>query len=403
MPFDVQLVLNNILYFVVIVLFSLSIYYLINIGNKKVDERNRIVFNLDTIQRVSLFIGLLILVTFLLTKYPIIWETIITILIATVIAYLIDPLVGTLEERGFKRSSSIIIVYVIGVGILVFLLAMMLPKTIDQARKFIFSIPNILNSMEEYMTNLEELFVFKNNQIFKDFNNELFNNITDFLMRFQQNAIQSLTLNQAGNSFVKSISRIIIVPVVSFYLILDKEQIMERIKNLIPSRKKENVYSLAREIDEVNSEFVRGRLIMALFVGISTGILLFILNIEFAIVIGMIITIADIVPYIGPFLGFLPAVILAFIQSPTKGIIVAIAFLIIQWIENNILGPKVLGERVGLNPVIVLLSLIIGGGMFGVVGMIFAVPFVATVKTVYEFYEDELWSYILKEGKKNKG
>ena len=75
----------------------------------------------------------------------------------------------------------------------------------------------------------------------------------------------------------------------------------------------------------------------------------------------------------------------------------------IQWIENNILGPKVLGERVGLNPVIVLLSLIIGGGMFGVVGMIFAVPFVATVKTVYEFYEDELWSYILKEGKKNKG
>ena len=400
MPFNVQLLLNNILYFVIIILFSLIIYYLINIGNKKVDEENRIVFNLDTVQRVALFISFILFLIFMLTKFPIIWETIITIIIAAVIAYLLDPLVDRLEERRFKRSTSIIIVYVIGIGILVFLVSKMLPKTIDQIRKFIFSIPNILNSMEESMMNLEELFVFKNNQILREFNNEVLKNITDFLMKFQQNAIRSLTLDRAGTSLVKSISRIILIPVIAFYFILDKDKIIARIKSLVPYRRKDNIYSLAREIDEVNSQFVRGRLIMALFVGISTGILLFILNIEFAIVIGMITTIADIVPYIGPFIGFIPAVILAFIQSTTKGIIVGIAFILIQWIENNILGPKVLGDRVGLNPIVVLLSLIVGGGMFGVIGMIFAVPFVATTKTIYEFYKDEIRSYILKEDNK---
>ncbi|MDG2830143.1 AI-2E family transporter, partial [Vibrio parahaemolyticus] len=108
-------------------------------------------------------------------------------------------------------------------------------------------------------------------------------------------------------------------------------------------------------------------------------------NIDFAIVIGMITAIADIIPYIGPFLGFLPAVVLAFLSSPIKALWVAVFFVVIQWVENNILAPKVLGQSIGLHPLTVLLALIIGGGIFGVLGMILAVPVTAILMIIFRF------------------
>ena len=143
---------------------------------------------------------------------------------------------------------------------------------------------------------------------------------------------------------------------------------------------------LFSEINESMSGFVRGRLLMAVFVGVVTMIYLFIMKIDFAFVIGIITLIGDIIPYIGPAMGFIPAFIFAFIQSPIKALWVGIIFVFVQWIENNIIGPKLIGNSTGLHPLIVLLSIIVGGGMFGVWGMILAVPFVALVIILVKFY-----------------
>ena len=123
---------------------------------------------------------------------------------------------------------------------------------------------------------------------------------------------------------------------------------------------------------------------MAVFVGVATAIVLWILGVNYAVVIGAITCIADIIPYIGPLLGFLPAIIVAFIQQPMKALWVGIAFVLIQWVENNLVGPKLLGDSTGLHPLTVLLCLIIGGGMFGVLGMIFSVPIVAILKIFWD-------------------
>ena len=138
------------------------------------------------------------------------------------------------------------------------------------------------------------------------------------------------------------------------------------------------------------SQFVRGRLLMAVFVGTATTIFLFLMGIEFAIIIGFITGLADIVPYIGPFLGFLPAVVFAFIASPTKALWVAVFFVIIQWVENNILGPKVLGKTTGMHPLTVLVSIITGGTIFGVMGMIVAVPAVNIGIILYRYISIKL-------------
>ena len=114
-------------------------------------------------------------------------------------------------------------------------------------------------------------------------------------------------------------------------------------------------------------------------------IYLLVLGVDFAIVIGMITTVADIIPYIGPFMGFLPAVLFAFMDSPIKAMWVAILFLIVQWAENNVLAPKLLGDKTGLNPIVILISIIIGGGMFGVLGMMLAVPAVSILIILLDF------------------
>ena len=143
--------------------------------------------------------------------------------------------------------------------------------------------------------------------------------------------------------------------------------------------------------------FVRGRIIMAIFVGVATMIYLMLFGIEFSFVIGVITCVADIIPYIGPFLGFVPAVLLALFKGPFTAFWVAVLFCFVQWLENNILGPKILGDSTGMHPLIVLILLIIGGGMFGVLGMIFSVPVAAVIKIIYKHTKPYVKKYLYKD------
>ncbi|NMA49704.1 MAG: AI-2E family transporter, partial [Tissierellia bacterium] len=99
---------------------------------------------------------------------------------------------------------------------------------------------------------------------------------------------------------------------------------------------------------------------------------------------------ADIIPYIGPFLGFLPAVIFAFIASPIKALWVGIFFILIQWGENNIIGPKILGKTTGMHPLTILLSIIAGGTIFGVIGMLLSVPFISVMIILYKYFKNKI-------------
>lgn len=394
MPFDVLRVLNYTLYIVIIILLSTMIYYLINIGNKNVNPKNRIVLDLETIRRFIIIVGILLFLIYLMTKYPIILHTIITIIISAVIAYVINPLVKILQKKGIRRDFSIILVYILIVGIFVMLFVMMIPSTIKQLTYFANRIPMIIDQLREWAHRLQES-IFKNNVHFREMNVQITEKISEILYRFQDQALSSLMVKDSGSTVIKNLSRVILVPVLSFYFINDKEHIIAGIKGIIPQKRKARFLSLMQEIDNVNSGFVRGRLIMALFVGVATGIFLFLCGLDFAIIIGIITCIADIIPYVGPFLGFLPAIILALIQSPFKALLVAFGFVAIQWLENNIIAPKVLSKRVGLNPVVILVCLIVGGGMFGFVGMIIAVPIVATLKTIYTFYSEGIHAFLL--------
>ena len=190
------------------------------------------------------------------------------------------------------------------------------------------------------------------------------------------------------SNFIGIIIQLILIPVITFYLLLEKDKILNAISKSVPDKYENFFVKVWKEIDQSLSMFVRGRIIMAIFVGVAT-------------MIGVITCVADIIPYIGPFLGFIPAVLLALFKGPFTALWVSALFGFVQWLENNILGPKILGDSTGMHPLIVLILLIVGGGMFGVLGMIFSVPVAAVVKIIYDNTKPYVKKYLYKDKNEN--
>lgn len=400
MPFDVQHLLLNTILVLAVFLLSFSIYYLINIGNTKVSLRNRLKFDQIFIKRTAVIIILILITLFIFNKYPIVSRTLSTAIISIIVAYLINPLVIKLENLGLKRSYAILIVYLIVILFFAIIVVFLWPMLVEQLKNLVQSIPQIV----KYVNRLSDKIggKFKDYPAVNDFILDGTKSILKSLNKVQDNLIFELgNIGEKVSGLASGILRIVLIPVFTFYFIMFKEKYFIWIKKQVPANKYKGTVSLFREVDRVNSQFVRGRLIMAIAVGIMTTIFLLIMRIDYALIIGIITCVADIIPYIGPALGFIPAVVLALVDSPIKAVIVAVAFVLIQWVENNILAPKILGTTIGLNPLLILVSLIIGAGMFGVPGMIFAVPVVATLKVVTGHFKNDIKNFFFDNNHRN--
>lgn len=400
-----------------ILLLSLMIYYLINIGNRFIEGDKRIKIDLKLIIKIFIAIVILYLVTIIFEKYTILGYTLWSLIIGIIFAYVIDPIVNFLERKGIKRPFGVIIVYITTLIVFAILLVTVIPKTITEITNLLASLPPMIDSMsrgltkffyklaEDYNINLPPSFLnmlsgttdgvnksaklVTNTQdpltnMFNSFSNAI-TNILDNVQKSALDSLRSVVVKLYG--LVTSTLKIVLVLIFSFYFSIGKEKYLKSFKKSIPNKYRDDVNYLAVRINTSLQQFIRGRLLLALFVGFLTMIYLLILRVDFAIVIGMITCIADIIPYIGPFLGFVPAVLFAFMDAPLKALWVSILFILIQWAENNILAPKLIGDSTGLNPLAVLISIIIGGGIFGIWGMVVSVPLVSIILILLDFFK----------------
>lgn len=391
-PINIPTFLYKITWGLSIILLVLIIYYLINIGNNYIPDKNKIKMNYKWIIPI-LFVFVAIIVMYsLFKKYTILSDTFYTIILSLMLAYLFNPIINYLEKRNIKRIWGVLLVYLGIVGIIFILAFLVIPKSSKEIKRFMVDMPNYIEKASsiidliynEYYSTIGEL-----PPIFEGVQQIVMENIV---------ALESIVVNGLKtfiggiiNIFSKVVS-LVLTPIVTLYLLVDKNYFKEKIINLIPLKYRNDFMELFKDIDYSLSKFVRGRIIMAIYVGVTTSIMLLILRIDFAIAIGFITGFADVIPYIGPFLGFLPAVFFAFISSPIKALWISIIFIIIQWTENNILAPKVIGSTTGMHPMVILLSIIIGGGVFGVFGMILSVPSVAIFIILYNFIKDKMKS-----------
>lgn len=368
-----------------IVLTFLVIYYLINIGNRFVDNEKKIAIkNKWILVTFLLLIGSYSLYVFL-ERNPFLYDILTTVIVSIVLAYAINPLINKLEEKGIKRLYGVLIIYISILAIFFILAFLIIPRSGKELKRLFTDMPLYFNQLSNLVDN-----------IYKEYSSILgglppiFNDIEKVIMEnfaeIQDSLIEGIkSFLGAIVGMTSKIINIILTPILTLYFLVDKEVFVKKFKKAIPKRFREDTIYLASTIDNSLSKFIKGRLLMSLYVGVFTSVMLWILGVDFAIVIGFITGLFDIVPYIGPFIGYIPALFFAFLESPIKAVWVSILFVFIQWAENNLLGPKILGENMGIHPLVILLSIIIGGGIFGVFGMIIAIPLVAVSKIIYEF------------------
>ncbi|ABR48611.1 protein of unknown function UPF0118 [Alkaliphilus metalliredigens QYMF] len=368
--------------FIVFALLIFLLYYLIHIGNHYVDDRQKV--NVGRKQLFFLVLGLF-LFTLLLLLFQIrvlLMEILSPFIIAIVIAYILNPLIHYLQVKGIDRMWGVLLVYLFISCMILILSLTLVPRITEEVRNLMAFLPQYSNDSYEHLHNL----YLRYNQNLESLPTE-FESVKE-LLRLNIDRIQEIVFGIASSftstllGLFSRLVNLVLIPILVFYFLKDAKGFKKAIILLIPRYLRKNVMHIAKDVDSVLGGFIRGQLIVAGFVGILTMISLLVLRVEFAVLVGLIAGIANIVPYFGPVVGIVPGVLFALLDGPIKAIWVVVVFTVIQQIESAILAPKIVGKSVGLHPVLVILALLVGGRFLGIVGLLIAVPVAGTIKVL---------------------
>jgi len=296
-------------------------------------------------------------------------------IVGGVIAYLLDPLIKRLEKLGVKRLFSVILICLLFLSTLVCAVLFIFPIIFQQLLELFKSTPSYIFAFQEYF--------FNNFPSLQDKTPILSESLNGFSEMIESKGVylaQALVTSTVG--LVNIFTFFLIVPVVTFYLLLDWTILIEKLNGLVPKKYNSDIKIIALEIDKTLASFVRGQLFICLILSIYYAVALMFLGIKFALLIGIFAGIFSLIPYVGFVFGGVIAIILAMLQfwdNPIWIGAVGFVFLIGQVVEGNILSPILIGKNIGLHPVSLLLSLSIFSFLFGFTGLIVGVPIAAII------------------------
>ena len=308
------------------------------------------------------------------------------------IAYILNPLMTYIEKKAkFKRPLSILLVYLIVIGFITLTVTIISPAIVNNLGDLAQNMPNYVRKTQNWFDNNLSRFNLYNNQNLIDYAHKILDDITGKLTT-SLNSILNLALNKAID-FTSSFLKMIFGFIIAIYILKDKEIFKINSKKfLYATFNAPSVNSFLIFLNEVNtifSKYIIGKFIDSLIIGILCAIGLSILRIPYALLISLIVGVTNMIPYFGPFIGMIPGVLITLFYSPIKALWVLIFIFVLQQFDGWYLGPKILGEQVGVSPFWIILAITLGGGTFGVLGMFLGVPFIAIVKTMVERFVDK--------------
>lgn len=302
-------------------------------------------------------------------------------LVGGALAYFLDPVADRLERAGLSRTAATSVITLAAVLLIVLLVLAVIPTLVNQLVALVNSAPEIAKKLQAILT-------------------ERFPSLNDDTSAIRETLAKiAETIQSKGGALAEGVISsvmgvisaavfILVVPVVAFYLLLDWDHMVDRVDSLLPRDHVPVVRRLATEIDTVLSAFVRGQLSVCVVLGLYYSVALMLAGLQFGLVVGAIAGMITFIPYIGAIVGGALAIGLALFQFwgdwVSIGLIAGI-FGIGQFLEGNILTPKLVGSSVGLHPVWLLFALSAFGTLFGFVGMLVAVPVAASLGVLIRF------------------
>ena len=314
-------------------------------------------------------------------------------IIALALAYLMLPAVNWVESllqklfrgrgRAAARIIAIFLVYLLTAGLVVLFFSLVVPVIAQQ-----FQV--LWDSRDQLIAQGEALAV----------------DIVAWYQRSVPVDIQTQVANlaqQAGGSLARGLQAgitstlgfvtdtfgfvlgLVVIPFFLFYVLYDRAKVMHGALNLIPARFRADTLNLIRVVDDILSAYIRGQLLLCLFIGVMATVGLTVLGVRFPAVLGLMAGVFEILPFIGPILGLVPAVIVAVIQAPLLGLWTLLLFLGIQQAENLFLVPRISGRAVQLHPAAIMVVLVLGNQIAGFWGLVLAVPVTAVIRDVFKY------------------
>ncbi|MGM0397261.1 MAG: AI-2E family transporter [Bacillota bacterium] len=303
---------------------------------------------------------------------------------ALVLAYLLNPIVKLLEKRKIKRIWAILIVFLVLFAIIGIAFATLIPSLKGDLSGFIDDIPNIVSFLEKRISEFQAGKITFIPQEIQEFLNveEQMDKAGEYLKKAFKGIFNALV------SSTGTLLDIIITPIITFYYLKDKDKILKAFTSDIPESAISKLKELGSDVDKVLGGFVKGQLTIAAFVGILTGVGCWLIGVPYALTIGLVAGITNIIPYFGPWLGGILPVVLGFMEKPLMALWVVILIIVIQQIEATFLSPQIMSHSVGLHPLLVMFSVLFFGSMFGILGMIIGVPLMGILKILLGYLKE---------------
>jgi len=282
-----------------------------------------------------------------------------------VLASIINPLASWFQEKGWSRAAAVLLLYLLILFILGAVVMLLVPAVISETRDLLANADAIWGSVLGTLGPLRT-FVAEHG---------LGASLSDALSKI------ATGLNVAAGGIVAtirglvtSVASLIIVLVVAFYLVVSEDALKRLFREVAPEPYQPYLVDLFQRIEKSIGGWVRGQLILSVIVGVAVYLALQILGVKYALVLALAAGVAEAIPYVGPVFSAIPAILIALTQSPVKGLLVGIMYVVIQQVENHVLVPKIMQKVTGLHPIVSIFAMLIGVKVAGLVGALLAIP-----------------------------
>ena len=304
-------------------------------------------------------------------------------IIAGFLYYVFNPVVLYLEKK-FKLPSiwGIVIVFILLIGLFVYTIVSLVPNVITQLSGLISASGSLVPNLQKWVDRLSQ------NPAFKDVDFKgMIDKANISYMDVLQNLLSGVTFNLSN--VVGVISKVVmvvgLVPILLFYMLKDGKNMIPFLKKTILKRDKLNIASLLDDMNKTISKYISGASIDCLFIFVTVFISYLIIGIPYAFLFAVFAAITNLIPYLGPYIGLTPVVLSVGFAHPVQALIAIVVVLVLQQLDGNIIYPRVVGSAVEVHPVTIMVLMLVAGSLYGLVGMLIAVPFYSLVKEIVKF------------------
>lgn len=310
-------------------------------------------------------------------------------LVAGFLFYLFNPLINLMTKAHIPRAGAITFVFLVVIGLIGLLIATIIPNLIDQITQLVTGLPALLKNLRTELSELSRYRWYQQFGVAKliaKLNVEPATLLPKILGGFTS-GVPSLIGSVAG-----TVISVITIPVLLFYMLKDGERLVPAVQRVFPDKYQTEISTVFTRMSSTLSHYIAGQAIECLFVGSFTFIGYLIIGMPYAFLLGFIAGVVTIIPYLGPYIGIAPALMVALTQGWGKVVLVIVVVLIVQQTDGNLIYPNVIGRSLDIYPLTIIVLLLVAGNLWGILGTILAVPAYAVGKTIVT-YAAELYRF----------